>query len=62
MSSLSPGVQVPKGCLTRCTPVHTVRAMKYEWDPTKAALNLRKHRFDFADAVTVSADREQYEV
>ena len=30
--------------------------MDYEWDPTKAALNLRKHRVDFADAVTVFAD------
>jgi hypothetical protein len=30
--------------------------MNYEWDPTKAALNLRKHRVDFADAVTVFAD------
>ena len=30
--------------------------MDYEWDPTKAALNHRKHRVDFADAVTVFAD------
>lgn len=27
--------------------------MDYEWDPTKATLNHRKHRVDFADAVTV---------
>jgi uncharacterized DUF497 family protein len=25
----------------------------YEWDPKKAASNLRKHKVDFADAVTV---------
>ena len=28
----------------------------YEWDPKKAASNLRKHRVDFADAVTVFED------
>lgn len=30
--------------------------MGYEWDPAKAALNYRKHRVDFADAVTVFGD------
>ena len=30
--------------------------MDYEWDPAKAAGNHRKHRVDFADAVTVFAD------
>jgi uncharacterized DUF497 family protein len=30
--------------------------MDYEWDPTKARTNQRKHRIDFADAVTVFAD------
>jgi uncharacterized protein len=30
--------------------------VEYEWDPTKAALNHRKHRVDFADAVTVFAE------
>ena len=28
----------------------------YEWDPKKAASNLRKHKVDFADAVTVFED------
>lgn len=28
----------------------------YEWDPKKAALNLKKHEVSFADAVTVFAD------
>jgi uncharacterized protein len=30
--------------------------MDYEWDPAKAASNHRKHRVDFADAVTVFGD------
>lgn len=30
--------------------------MFYEWDPTKAAANKRKHGIDFADAVGVFAD------
>ncbi len=30
--------------------------MSYEWDPRKAASNLRKHDIDFADAVTVFED------
>jgi len=29
----------------------------YEWDPKKAASNLRKHKVDFADAVTVFEDQ-----
>jgi uncharacterized protein len=28
----------------------------YEWDPRKAASNLRKHGIDFADAATVFED------
>jgi uncharacterized DUF497 family protein len=28
----------------------------FEWDPHKAAVNLRKHRVDFADAVSVFKD------
>jgi uncharacterized DUF497 family protein len=28
----------------------------YEWDPKKAASNLRKHKVDFADAVAVFED------
>jgi uncharacterized DUF497 family protein len=31
-------------------------AAGYEWDPEKAEANLRKHRIDFADAVSVFSD------
>ena len=30
--------------------------MTYEWDPRKAETNLRKHKVDFADAVSVFGD------
>src|ERR1041385_8745591 len=30
--------------------------VSYEWDPKKAASNLRKHGIDFADAVTALED------
>jgi uncharacterized DUF497 family protein len=30
--------------------------MEYEWDPGKAAENLRKHNVDFADAVIALED------
>lgn len=30
--------------------------MGYQWDPNKAALNLRSHEVDFADAVGVFED------
>ena len=30
--------------------------MEYEWDPGKAATNLRKHGISFADAVAVFSD------
>ena len=30
--------------------------MEFEWDPRKAASNLRKHGIDFADAATVLYD------
>ena len=30
--------------------------VRYEWDPAKARLNARKHRIDFADAVSVLED------
>ncbi|MDQ3010832.1 MAG: BrnT family toxin [Acidobacteriota bacterium] len=30
--------------------------MSYEWDPSKAAINLHKHKIDFADAVAVLED------
>ncbi len=31
--------------------------MRFEWDPRKAELNLRKHRLDFARATRVFDDR-----
>jgi uncharacterized DUF497 family protein len=30
--------------------------MRYEWDPSKAETNYRKHRIHFADAVVVFSD------
>jgi uncharacterized DUF497 family protein len=30
--------------------------VRYEWDPRKAAQNLRKHRVSFVEAATVFAD------
>ena len=30
--------------------------MDYQWDANKSATNLKKHRVDFADAVTVFSD------
>jgi uncharacterized protein len=30
--------------------------IKFDWDPTKARRNLRKHRIDFDEASTVFAD------
>ena len=36
--------------------MHTIKAVEYEWDPKKAAANLKKHGIDFADAVTVLND------
>jgi len=31
--------------------------MDYQWDPTKADLNNKKHGIDFADAVGVFEDK-----
>jgi uncharacterized protein len=31
--------------------------MEFEWDPKKAAANLRKHGVSFSEAATVMADR-----
>ena len=30
--------------------------LRFEWDPSKAAANLRRHRVSFADAQTVFSD------
>ena len=37
--------------------MHTLRAVA-QWDPEKAAANLRKHRVDFADAETALRDEQ----
>lgn len=34
----------------RCTFVHIIFDLDYEWDAAKAAANLRKHGVDFTDA------------
>lgn len=39
-----------------CTDCAYTRTMNYEWDPRKAAHNLRKHGVDFADAVIALED------
>jgi hypothetical protein len=38
-----------------CTIVHR-REMAFEWDPRRAAANLRKHGVRFADAIPVRED------
>jgi len=42
--------------LTRCTFVHILAVVDFEWDPAKASANLRKHGVRFADAVSVLED------
>jgi uncharacterized protein len=42
--------------LAVCTDVHTIIEMAYQWNPEKAAANLRKHGINFADAVSVFSD------
>jgi len=32
--------------------------MDYEWDPSKARTNFRKHQIDFADASTIFSDED----
>jgi uncharacterized protein len=46
------------GQLTVCTDVHILGGYvdDAEWDPRKAAANLKKHGVDFADAATVLHD------
>ncbi len=38
--------------------VSVVSAIRFEWDPSKAASNLRKHGIGFAEACTVFEDDE----
>jgi uncharacterized DUF497 family protein len=42
--------------LTWATIVHTVTDVKIEWDPAKAAANIKAHRVIFAEAATVLTD------
>lgn len=35
---------------------HTIKYIPFEWNPNKAATNLKKHGIDFADAVSVFND------
>lgn len=42
--------------MTVCTDVHILPLVKVAWDAAKATANRRKHRVDFADAVTVLFD------
>jgi len=36
--------------------VHTIGELQFEWDPAKAAANLRKHGVSFSDAATLFFD------
>jgi hypothetical protein len=36
--------------------MHTLKTVAYQWDPTKAALNLAKHGVSFADAIVALED------
>jgi uncharacterized protein len=42
--------------LTWLTFVHTIASVDIEWDPKKAAENLREHGVSFAEAATVLTD------
>jgi uncharacterized DUF497 family protein len=42
--------------LRRCTNVHIIAMVEFEWDEPKALANYRKHGVDFADAVSVLED------
>jgi len=37
-----------------------VNDLRFQWDPTKAATNLRKHRVSFDEAATVFDDPQWY--
>ncbi|WP_069472593.1 BrnT family toxin [Candidatus Marithrix sp. Canyon 246] len=34
----------------------TIKYIQFEWDPNKAAINRKKHRIEFTDAVSVFND------
>jgi uncharacterized DUF497 family protein len=42
--------------LLRRTNVYTLEGVRFEWDPRKAAANLRAHGIRFAEAVTSLED------
>ena len=42
--------------MTWVTIVHTLTNVRIEWDPAKAATNLKAHRVSFAEAATVLTD------
>lgn len=42
--------------LPRRTNVYTLPSVRYEWDPVKAAANLRGHQVSFSEAATVLSD------
>ena len=54
------GSSVKRKLLTVCTSVHILVGMAddADWDPRKAAANLKKHGVDFADAATVLHDEQ----
>ncbi len=42
--------------MTERTNVYTLDWVRYEWDPAKAAANLREHGVSFSEASTVFSD------
>ena len=42
--------------MRRCTNVHTIDRVDFEWDAAKSAANFTKHRIYFADAGSVLED------
>jgi hypothetical protein len=41
---------------------HEIRDLEFEWDPLKAAANLKKHKVTFDDAKTIFGDKKHLEV
>jgi uncharacterized DUF497 family protein len=48
-------------CLSLLPISGTILCVHYEWDNGKAALNLRKHGVDFADAIAALEDASRME-
>ena len=53
---LRPHRRLPGPACSVCTECVHLRMLRFEWDPKKAAANLRKHGVSFEDAQTVFAD------